>query len=318
MSDNGRSGRQRPWPAVALAAMVSVALLAGCGTDDKKPATTATEPGGSIEDQLGFTRKGILRAQAKVENSIATCMKAQGFDYVPGDPEAVQAALTGRPNMTDREFEAQFGYGISTLFGRGNAQSDPNARVRSALGPVDRAAYDKALSGDNPELTFFIAVDSGDFSELGGCTKTATDELFGGTELLNTLQTKLDELDDSILADQRMVKANEAWTTCMRDATGESYEDSEAIEEEIAQEFEKIVGAAGVSLKPGEIAEEGSYDKDALAALQRREVELQRQEIACEEKHIVPVEDVVREEKETRFKDANAELLRKVKPLDSP
>lgn len=314
MTHNRRPGRTRARPLAA--ALVALALLAGCGGAAKKPP--ASEAGGSVEDQLGFTRKGILRAQAKVENSIAACMKAQGFDYVPGDPEAVQAALTGRPSMTDEEFEAQFGYGISTLFGRGNAQSDPNERIRQALNPVDRAAYDKALSGDNPDQTFFAAVDSGDFSELGGCTKQATDDLFGGTALLQTLQSKLDELDDSILADQRMVRASEAWTACMRDATGETFEDSEAVEQEIRKQFAAIVGPEGVALKPGEVAAEGSYDAAALAALQRREVELSSKDVACERKHITPVDNVVRSEKEARFKDDNAELLRRVKPLDSP
>ncbi len=309
MSHNRR--RTSPRLATVAGALACVALLAGCGATDpaqKRPSQT----GGSIEDQLGFTRKGITAAQAKVENEIAACMKQQGFDYIPGDPVAVQAALTGKPNMSDAEFEAQFGYGISTLYGRGTPQSDPNVKIRDALSPVDRTAYDKALSGGQPEQTFFHAVDTGDFSELGGCTKTATDKAFGGSELLNTLQRKLDELDDSILADQRMVKANAAWTTCMQDATGESYEDAEAVEDEIRQQFETIVGPP---LPPGQVAPEGSYDRAALAKLQQREVELSNKDLACERKKITPVEDVVRKEKETQFKNANADLLSKVKPL---
>jgi hypothetical protein len=292
------------------AALACVAIFAGCGATEPKQALPS-QTGGSVEDQLGFTRKGITAAQAKVENEIATCMKAQGFDYVPGDPVAVQAALTGKPNMTDAEFEAQFGYGISTLYGRGTPQSDPNEKIRDALGPVDRTAYDQALSGGKPEQTFFAAVDSGDFSELGGCTKTATDKAFGGTELLNTLQRKLDELDDSILADQRMVKADAAWSTCMQNATGETFEDSAAIEDEITSAFQKIVGPP---LPPGQVAPEG-YDKAALADLQRRELDLSNHDVACEKARITPVEDVVRKEKETQFKNDNAALLAKVKPL---
>jgi hypothetical protein len=292
------------------AALACVAIFAGCGATEPKQALPS-QTGGSVEDQLGFTRKGITAAQAKVENEIATCMKAQGFDYVPGDPVAVQAALTGKPNMTDAEFEAQFGYGISTLYGRGTPQSDPNEKIRDALGPVDRTAYDQALSGGKPDQTFFAAVDSGDFSELGGCTKTATDKAFGGTELLNTLQRKLDELDDSILADQRMVKADAAWSTCMQNATGETFEDSAAIEDEITSAFQKIVGPP---LPPGQVAPEG-YDKAALADLQRRELDLSNHDVACEKARITPVEDVVRKEKETQFKNDNAALLAKVKPL---
>jgi len=305
-----------------VAVIVCLPLVVGCGDSGDSGATSSGAPsnasgqaqGGTVEDQLGFTRNGIAAAQAKVENTTATCMKAEGFEYVPGDPVAVQTALTGKPAMSDEEFERTFGYGITTLYGRGSAQSDPNAKIRAKLGPADRRAYDRALSGGNPEQTFALAVDTGDFTKLGGCTKKATDEAFGGTRLLTTLQRELDDLDDSILADQRMVKAGEAWTKCMRDATGEEYEDSEAIEDEIHQRFERIVGEA---LPPGQVAPEGSYDARALAALQREEVELSRTDIVCERKFIAPVEDGVRAQKERRFREEKADLLRQVKPLGS-
>jgi hypothetical protein len=267
--------------------------------------------GGSIEDQLGFTRKGITAAQATVENRIAACMKAQGFEYIPADPVAQQAALTGKPNMSDAEYEQQFGYGISTLYGRGNPQSDPNERIRASLSGPDKTAYEEALTGGQPDQTFFNAVDSGDFSQLGGCTKKATDQAFGGTELLTTLQRKLDELDDSILADQRMVKADEAWTNCMRNATGTSYEDAGAIEDELKKAFAQIVPAP---VAPGQVAE-GTYDKAALAALQHKELDLANKDAKCEKDNITPVEDVVRKQKETAFRDQNATLLNSVKPL---
>jgi hypothetical protein len=298
--------------AAAAAALACVVLIAGCGAEAAKPKPQ--DVGGSVEDQLGFTRKGILTAQAKVENGIAACMKAQGFDYIPGDPVAVQAALTGKPSMTDAEFEQQFGYGISTLYGRGNAQSDPNAKYRATLSPINQTAYDQALTGGNPEQTFFHAVDTGDFSMLGGCTKSVTDQAFGGTGLLNTLQHKLDDLDDSILADQRMVKAQAAWTACMQNASGQSYQDSAAIEDEVHKQLEAIVGQP---LPAGQVAPDGSYDKAALAKLQQHEVELSHQDTACELKNITPVENVVRAEKEKTFRDTNAQLLSQVKPLGS-
>ena len=306
----------------ALAALLLLAFAgAGCGDDGGESAgDTRTQPASEaqsdtgVEEELGFTRKGIAAAQAKVENAIAACMKAEGFDYVPSDPVAAQAALTGKPNMSDEEFERMFGHGIATLYGKGTAQSDPNARIRAQLGDADRRAYDRTLHGGNAEQTFAYAIDNGDFSELGGCTRQAADAAFGGTRLLTTLQRELDELDESIVNDQRVVKANEAWRKCMRRATGESFEDSEAIEDRVRTRLEQIVGEA---LAPGQVAPEGSYDKAALAELQRLEVEWTNKDLACEEEHIADVEDTVREEKETRFRDENAELLRQVRPLGS-
>ena len=307
--------------ALTLAALLlAVAPFAGCGggdargsKDDAGGAPPAQAESG-IEEQLGFTRKGVAAAQAKVENSIAACMKAEGFEYVPSDPVAAQAALTGKPNMSDEEFERTYGHGIATLYGKGSAQSDPNARIRAQLGEADRRAYDRTLNGGRPEQTFAFAVDNGDFSQLGGCTKRATEEAFGGTRLLTTLQRALDELDESIVNDQRVVKANEQWRTCMRDTTGESFDDSEAVEDTIRTHLEQIVGEA---LPPGQVAPEGSYDPAALAELQRLEVAWTRADLACEEKYVAKVEETVRAEKEARFRDENAELLRQVRPLGS-
>jgi hypothetical protein len=311
INDHGRHRR------IVLAAIACVPLLAaGCG-DSKNAGSASASPaastGGTIEDQLGFTRKGVAAASAKVENSIATCMKGQGFDYVPVDSVAKQAALTGKPNMSDAEFEQQFGYGITTLYGRASAQTDPNATIRSGLGDADRAAYDRALSGGKPEQTFLLAVDTADFTELGGCTKQATDEVLGGTQLLQTLQRKLDELDESVVADQRMVRAREAWRACMKAATGDEHEDSESIEEGIAQRFEQIVGGV---LPPGQVAAAGTQvDATALRKLQQDEIALSRSDVTCEKQHIASIETKVQEEKEVKFRADNAELLRTVKPL---
>jgi hypothetical protein len=312
MQINDHGGRRR----IVIAAIACLPLLAGCGGSNGAASTATTQratTGGTIEDQLGFTRRGVAAASAKVENTIASCMKAEGFDYIPVDSVAQQAALTGKANMSDEEYERQFGYGITTLYGRGTAQSDPNERIRSGLGEADRAAYDRALSGGKPEQTFALAVDTGDFTELGGCTKKATDQAFGGTQLLQTLQRKLDELDDSIVADQRMVRAIEAWRRCVKDATGEEYEDAESIEDEIKQRFERIVGGV---VPPGQVAPAGTeVDTAALRKLQQDELDLFNKDLACEKKHIDPVETKVRQEKETKFKSDNAELLSKVKPL---
>lgn len=313
-----RASRPRRSLAAAVATLAGVALLAGCGGGGDKTAAPGSQ-GGSVEDQVGFSKAGDPDVQARVESDIAACMKAQGFDYTPVDAVAARAALTGKSNLSDEDFTKQFGYGIATLYGRGTAQTDPNARIKQSLSPADRQAYDAALSGGMPGQTYFRAADTGDFSQLGGCTKQATDKLFGGSELLTTLQRKLDELDDAVLQDQRMVRAQEAWRACVRDRTGEAFEDSEAVELEIQSRLAAIIGPlpSGESA-PGEFASvtpDRPIDRAALAELQRTEVELSDADVACEEKHIVPVEDAVRAEKERAFRDTNAELLRRVKPL---
>ena len=164
------------WRSMSIAAIA----IAGCGGDDK-----SAEPPQELEDTLGFGGDSAKEIQARVENRIGDCMQAQGFDYSRWTRSPQQQAVTGKARITDEEFTKQFGYGISTLFGKGNQQSDPNERIRASLSAADRAAYDRALGGDNPGVTFAEAVDSGDFSELGGCTKEASDAAFGGAAVLN-------------------------------------------------------------------------------------------------------------------------------------
>ena len=142
----------RRLPLLVLAAVAAV-LVVGCGDEKKNEAPT------ELEEQLGFSRLGIMERQSQVENKIRDCMKAQGFDYVPIDPFAQQQALTGKARQSEEDFIKDFGYGISTLFGRGSQQADPNDKVRASLSTADRAAYDRTRYGDNPGVTFAEAVD---------------------------------------------------------------------------------------------------------------------------------------------------------------
>jgi hypothetical protein len=298
--------RHRPLFVAFLA--IAAILVAGCGDDDK-----SNEPPVEIEEQLGFGRTGIVERQTRVEGLIRDCMKAQGFDYTPVDPLAQQQALTGKARLSDEEFIKQFGYGISTLFGRGSAQSDPNDRIRKSLPPADRAAYDRALFGETPGLTFAEAVESGDFSELGGCTKQATEAVFGGAGVLARLVGKLDELDERIVQDQRMIKAVEKWSACMADK-GFQYEEPDEIDSDLVKRFKAIMGPGvptGASAPPKGL----TYDKAALKSLQREEVKIGTADFDCEREEITPVEAVVRPQYEQDFRKQNRKLLVQVRPV---
>jgi hypothetical protein len=305
------SARLRHALALAVSALALVALAAlatGCG--EKKE----TGPPVELEDQLGFSETGIVERQSRVEGAIRDCMKAQGFDYIPVDPLAQRAALTGKARMSDEEFLKQFGYGISTLFGRGNEQSDPNDRLRKSLSAADRAAYDRALFGDSPGLTFQDAIDDDRATELGGCTRQATDSVFGGAAVLATVQSKLDELEERITQDQRMVKSAQEWSGCMADK-GYRYNEPEDIDTDLLKRFESIVG---VGVEPGATVPPDpgtSYDRGALVSLQREEVKIANADFDCERSKITPVERVVRPQYESAFRKENSKLLARVRPI---
>jgi hypothetical protein len=315
---------RRSMPCV-IALLGAAVVLAACGGGDDDGGGDAAkgakksqpkQGSGYVEDQLGFDTAGIMARQSRVEVAIRDCMKDQGFDYVPVDPAAQRAAITGSSRLSDEDFLKQFGYGISTLWGRGSTQADPNVRVRASMGAPDRRAYDRALWGENSGATFTEAVDSGNFSRLGGCTKKATEDVFGGAEMLTRLQRRLDQLDDRILEDQRMVRALESWTECMADA-GYRYEDPDEIDSDLFKRMEKLVGPLPGQFATGPPAGQKAqpFDKTALTTLQREEVAIARADFACEEKHITPVENKVRPEYEAKFRDRNEALLGQVKPI---
>ena len=293
---------------MALMAIAAIAI-AGCGGDDK-----SAEPPQELEDTLGFGGDNAKEVQARVENRIGECMRAQGFQYQPVDPFAAQQAVTGKARISDEEFTKQFGYGISTLFGKGNQQSDPNERIRNSLSTADLAAYDRALGGDNPGVTFAEAVDAGDFSELGGCTKEASDASFGGAAVLNSLVERLDGLDERIIQDQRMVQANEKWTACMQEK-GYRYEEPDAIDEDLTERFRGVVGA-GVRPGTSTVPPGASFDRAALTALQEEEVRIANADLECEKQEIEPVEREVRPQYEEQFRKENQRLLTRVRPAN--
>ncbi len=281
-------------------ALALAGSLAACGGGGG-----AKQPTVGVEDQAGFSSESLAVRQARVENLVRYCMQAQGFKYVPVDPDAARDALLGVKGMSEDDYVKQFGDGITTLYEQRlkNAVPGPNAAIVAALAPAERTAYDRALFGDDPTATFALAVDTGDFTRLGGCVKESTDTVFGGAAFVENLIAKLDELDERIVADRRMVDAIANWSACMRQA-GFDLQNPDQVDTVLQSKLEDIVGPP-----EGRVAD---YDKEALVALQREEVAMVGADIACEDKHITAIEDKVRSEYEREFRQNNAGLLEKV------
>ena len=286
----------------ASAVAVAGALLGACG--GSKAADTQ-----GVDALLGFDTAGVLQRERIVEERTAECMRARGFEYRPADPVARRTALVGG-NLSEEEFTAQYGYGITTLLDRSvPATADPNVGIRNALGPADRAAYDVALLGEDRSATFFAAMDTGDFSRLGGCTRTAVEAAFGGAATVTSLQTKLDELDRRIVADPRMVAAVATWTRCMADAGYPGLTVSEDVDATLQARLIDVIGPLA-SFDPTAAP---TYDKAALTELQRLEVAMVTADVACEDKHVAAVEDKVRSELEKAFRQDNAALVERAR-----
>ena len=295
----------------AFACAAAFFVLPGCGGGGKQQQPEAGKHLRTIEDQLGLNRAGVIAREGTVERKIRDCMAAQGLEYRTFDPLARLQALTGRGKIDDADFVRRFGYGISTLFGRGNSTSDPDEEIRRRLDPSERAAYDRALWGERRGATFEEAVLFDHFGELGGCTKQATEVALGGTAVLAQLRRVLAGLEARIAGDRRMVAANARWSACMRNA-GYRYSEASAIQGDILQRFRSIAGVgirAGATLPPDPGT---SYDPMALAQLQRFEVKVANADAACRQRFVTPIEAAVRPQYETAFRRQNRELLARV------
>lgn len=292
------------WATIAGAAVVA-AVLAGCGGGGR---TTSAPIQDQAQDAAEFGLPGaeIELRQVKVENLIRTCMKAQGFDYVPVDPATLRAAMdsNSKPSgLSEQEFRTQYGYGISTLYDAQllqalNSQGEPNKKIRDALAAADLAAYDRALYGENPAATFAAALDSEDLTGLGGCTKESVDAVFPSAEikLLRSSPNSQDAVGELALQDPRVIQATRLWADCMR-AAGYAYAKPDEIKTDMQIKLGAIVGAAPQTTPVGtDPAAATTYDQAAMAALQQQEIAVAAADFTCAAKGLKTTKDNVEAE----------------------
>lgn len=307
MDDMHRSGGLAALSASLLAMVV---LAAACGSGTARSARTTAAGASASEAAFGLDRKSLLARQLKVEALVATCMKKQGFDYVPMDPSTVVVGL-GRFVVTGLDadqFRTQYGYGITTTYdatapGGTVGGPNPNARIRDGLSAAEQKAYDKALDGGSNAGTFADAVGQGDFGRLAGCNKSAAAEVFGGAGALDVVQSVLDEVDKRVVADPQMIKAERQWADCLT-AAGFTFSTSDQIDASLRDRLQAIVGTA-----PGN----SGYDRAALRTLQQEELRTAETDWRCEVTYKVPVESKVVAAVEKAYFEAHPGLAATVK-----
>ena len=305
-------------------ALLSAAVLGACGGGSKPAATGGTD----IEASLGIDKAGMALKQTRVEELVQRCMKRAGFEYIPVDPNASAAAVIGTAGLSDGEYRKQYGYGISTIFEKvvavaqtAGSSVDPNAAIRSRLGAAGIAAYDKALTGANADVSVFGAVDAakvGDLTGLGGCVKEGTLAVFGDANVTAAL-AKIEDVDKRAEADPRLVAAKDLWSKCMKDA-GFDYPNPDAVDGVIKDKLASIVGAGAVkslgeggNFNPAGFSPSNlpPYDKAALAKLQAEELTTAQTDLACETKYVKDIEAKVKDEYQKKFASENAALITK-------
>lgn len=165
---------------VGLALVALAVLVAACGSDDETTEATGS-PLAEFLGQPGFGFSGDNEeAQAQFaeeerarQEKIATCMKEQGFEYIPRDNSDF-SIVTGEDGIDyeSREYAEKYGFGITTqhfsqeevgpeLVGHDFADfeesmdDDPNNAIVEAMDEGEREAYYEALYGDEDDFPQF-------------------------------------------------------------------------------------------------------------------------------------------------------------------
>lgn len=265
-----------------LFAIAAAAAVAGCGGSESSGGSSGGDAPPFGSEEFGLTNEVLNARIEDAEALIATCMTSSGFEYVPVDAVTIRDAMSADgslPNVSDEDFIAQYGFGITTIFddpvlqqGRG----EQNTAIRDRLSPADQVAYDRALVGEGG-VSLARALEDEDFSETGGCTVEAAEQLFATEELSGTYVNPGDVL---IEQDPRMVAAIADWSTCVSDA-GYDYQHPDDITDDLAERLGAILTGA---------------DADALVELQGEERAVATVSETCEDEHIVPAEEVIETE----------------------
>lgn len=283
---------------LTLLALLAAALSGCAPAASTPPPTLATAQDASATAQPGTEEFGLTKEQLvthieRVEKVISECMRASGFDYVAVGFDTVRKAMVADkslPGVSDEQYIAQYGYGISTLY-TGHAPQlgdvptpaqiglgERNLQIFKGLSATDQVAYSRTLFGENADATFAVTLEAEDFSRTGGCTRAAIEQVFTGDQLRTTYINPLDAL---IQQDPRMVAALSQFAACVREA-GFNYNAPNEIEADIRSRLAAITKSAPIETLPADA-------QAALTELQGVERAVAAVATDCEAKLVDPV-----------------------------
>jgi len=251
-------------------------------------------------EEFGLSKEGLVTSIEAVESLIATCMNDAGFEYIAVDYATVRKGMVSDkslPGLSEEKYIDQFGYGISTLYTGLPPQladaatpatiglGEQNLQIFNSLSAADQVAYNRTLFGENTDATFAVTLEAEDFSQTGGCTRTAIEQVFNLEELSTTYYNPLDALVDQ---DPRMIAALAEFADCVRVA-GFNYNHPFEIEVDLKKRLHAITGGAPVETLSAEA-------QAALTELQGEERAVAVVATECEARIIEPVaEQILRE-----------------------
>jgi len=281
--------RRSPRALGVLGLAAGISVSAACGGGSGSTASDGQPRFGS--EEFGLSMDQLAAKIEQVEGLIGDCMTAAGFEYVPVDFARVKEGMDAdktAPGLSDEEFIAQYGFGITTQYdhpGREIGLGEQNIAIYEALTPQEQVAYDHTLLGEDREATFAQSVEAEDFSKTGGCTRQAVEQVFTPQELT---QAYINPADVAIAQDPRVVEATGKWSDCLREQ-GYDYANPDDVEQDLHDRLDALTHGADPRTLTGS-------DAAALTELQGLELALAPASIQCEEDVLEPVISKVEDE----------------------
>lgn len=277
--------------ALPLAALLATGLAACSGAADAAP-DAADSPlneylsamwGGDLsekEQQARFDEEDKER-----EELVAECMADEGFEYIPNTQNGTISFSSGdewKPD--DREWVAQYGYGMVNYPGRDEpvtddqVWTDPNEDYVTSLSESEQQAFYETLHG--PPMPEDQLNEDGSYEydwEQAGCWGYAQHELEQDnptqSDEFKPLMKALEEFWTKTQESDAFDEVNGKWSSCMADAGHAGYDtqmDAQmSFNEELNEYYENIT--------------EWIEDDPALAELGEHEIEIALADLECRE-----------------------------------
>lgn len=232
------SAIRRPTLLVSVAGLVLLSACSGSTTAAPDSATaTATSRADIVNAQLpvdaylgelaSLDDADIVAEQTAIEESIARCMSAEGFEYTVPDVAAMYSdEIHGSPeDQESREWISTNGYGVTENPGGSPADDlppDPNFEYAQTLSAPSWAAYHKALVGILARTDISEEDIMASPLEEQGCRGRAQLEVLGTNVWKEPQFASLKDAYDALLTatagSVEVADANASWADCMADA----------------------------------------------------------------------------------------------------
>lgn len=248
------------------ATVVGLVLVAGCS------GASGAQGGGPLSDYLGEyaarMQTGDHARAVAAEEAIASCMHAEGFDYVPRPEGAWHSELVEvTAEHSTLAWAEEHGYGLVDGVGTAvsTAAPDPNEETLAAMSEAERTAYDQALLGaaaDDPQ------------ADVDGCAGPADQAAWTWWEDA-TYQHFRDEttrIEDAVDDDAQVTAAATQWRAC---AAERGHPELDAFGDGMRLIADEVA--------PYQSTGSGSIPVDVRPALLEREIQLATTERGCDE-----------------------------------